>query len=277
MDIDTTIAGSKSEQKLLSFSTPYGLFSLVLLAITIVSLIPQFFAGFLADPVEHSPQLIVHGVVFLGWYLLFSVQAGLVPARNVAVHRKMGYASIPFAVFLVISGALMLTGTMQSYQADWSEQYLLSRTSFVWAIFHTLVSFTLFYALAVMYRRQSQIHKRLMLLASLSMMAASITRFAYLPFIPIDGTAFTLLLTYVLLATPLVIDRVQDSRIHPALLYGTLVYVVTQFVCMGMMPDYGHWQKPCVSVLNAHQISACMVSAGNCRNRQRRSAAKHLR
>ena len=221
---------------LLSFGSAYCKYALVLLAITLASLIPQYFSGLLANPVEHSLQLIVHGVVFLGWYVLFSVQAGLVPSGRVALHKALGYSSIPFALFLVASGGMMLVGTMQSYQPEWSEQYLQSRTSFVWAITHTLVSFTTFYALAVLYRQRSQVHKRLMLLASLSMMAASITRFAYLSWVPIDGTAFTLLLTFALLAAPLLIDRAEHGRIHASLKYGTAVYVVTLLLAMGVMP-----------------------------------------
>jgi hypothetical protein len=75
-----------------------------------------------------------------------------------------------------------------------------------------------------------------MVLASLSMMAASITRFAYLPFIPIDGTTFTLLLTFTLLAIPLVIDRVRYGKVYPSLKYGTAAYVVTLLIAMGVMP-----------------------------------------
>ena len=233
---ETATANNNDAQRLLSFSSAYAKFSLLLLAITVVSLIPQYFAGLLAHPVELPPQLIVHGIVFLAWYVMFSAQAGLVSAGNFASHRKLGYVSIPFALFLIVFGGLMLAGTMQSYQPDWTEQYLQSRTSFVWAIFHTLVSFAICYILAVVYRRTTKVHKRLMMLASLSMMAASITRFAYLPVIPIDGTAFTLLLTFTLLAIPLIIDRVKQGKIHSSLKYGTAVYVVTLLIALGVMP-----------------------------------------
>ena len=235
-NVAAPLGRQRSGSPLFSFRSPYSKFSLLLLVITLASLVPQYFTGLLADPIELSSQLVVHGIAFLAWYVLFSLQACLVSSRNLNIHRMLGYASLPFALFLVVSGALMLAGTMQSYQPDWTEQYLFSRTSFVWAIFHTLVSFTTFYALAVLFRAKSQIHKRLILLASLSMMAASITRFAYLPIIPMDGTTFTLLFSYALLATPLIIDRVRHGYIHRALMYGTAIYVVTQIVAMGIMP-----------------------------------------
>ena len=219
----------------ISFRTAYSKFSLLLLAITIVSLLPHY-VELIREPENVSLQLIVHGIVFLLWYLLFSVQSGLVSGGQLAVHRKLGYASIPFAVLLLYSGGAMLIGVMKSYQPDWSEDYLFARTSFVWAIAHTVLSFAVFYVLAVIYRASGQAHKRFMLLASLSMMSASITRFAFLPIVPIDGTAFTLLLTYALLITPLVIDRVQHGKIHPVLLYGTVIYVVTQLLAMALLP-----------------------------------------
>ena len=221
---------------LFTFRSAYSRFSLLLLAVTILSLVPQYFSTLLNAPSEMSTELAVHGAAFLAWYILLTLQCGLVSAGRVPTHRILGYLSITFAAFLIVSGAVMLIGTMQSFQIEWTDQHLLSRTSFVWAIFHTLLSFGTFYILAVFLRRRSALHKRLMLLASLSMMAASITRFAYLPIVPIDGTVFTLLSTYLLLAVPLVIDRRRHGRIHPVLTYGTGIYVVTQLLAMGVMP-----------------------------------------
>ena len=230
------VEGTAIRRPLFSFRSAYSRFSLLLLAVTIVSLVPQYFSTLLNAPGEMSTELAVHGVAFLAWYILFTLQCGLVSAGRVPAHRKMGFLSIPFAAFLIVSGAAMLVGTMHSFQPDWTDQHLLSRTSFVWAIFHTLLSFGTFYILGIVLRRRSAYHRRLMLLASLSMMAASITRFAYLPIIPLDGTAFTLMSTYLLLAIPLLIDRRQRGRIHPVLAVGTVVYIATQLLAMGVLP-----------------------------------------
>ena len=223
-------------RNVISFRSAYSRFALLLLLITVISLVPQYLATLLSAPSEMSVELAVHGAAFLAWYILFTLQCGLVSVGQVSTHRKLGYLSIPFAAFLIVSGAAMLIGTMKSFQPDWTDQHLLSRTSFVWAIFHTLLSFGTFYILAIVLRQRSSLHKRLMILASLSMMAASITRFAYLPIIPIDGTAFSLLSTYLLLAIPLVIDRRERGRIHPVLIYGTGIYVATQLLAMGVLP-----------------------------------------
>lgn len=210
------------------FGTWYAKFAFVLLVVTIITLVP-FFDELRSDEMTYSPQLVVHGFVFLAWYALFSVQAGLVSSGRTALHRKLGYSTIPLAVMLFISGALLLIAIMQNYQPE--------RTRFVWAIIHTLSSFTIFYLLAIAYRKRPEVHKRFMLLASLSMMIASITRVAYLPIVPMDGSLFTLLSSYVLIATPLVLDRLENGRIHPALKYGTLAYAVSQIVTMAVIPS----------------------------------------
>ena len=220
----------------LSLQSTYSKFALLLLLITLVSLLPQYVDTLIHKPEAMSLPLFAHGLLFLFWYLLFFVQASLVSSGQFASHKLLGYCSIPLALVLILSGAHLLMGTMHSVQADWSEQHLFMRSSFVWAIFHTLVSFCSFYILAIVYRGQSAAHKRFMLLASLSMMSASITRFAYHPIIPMDGTAFTLLMTYALLLAPLLIDKWREGKVHKVFKIGVPVYLVTQLLAIAVLP-----------------------------------------
>lgn len=219
-----------------SFRSAYSRFSLVLLVITFVALIPNFFTTMITNPQKLSLEWAVHGFLFLGWYLLFSLQAALIAGRSIQLHKKLGYLSIAFFSVLTLSGISMMLGTMNSYTPDWNPQQLMARTSFVWAIFHTLVFFSGFYVLGIVFRKKGEFHKRFMLLASLSMMSATLTRFAYLPGFPINGVAFTLLGTYALLITPLVIDRIVYKRMHPTLVVGTLLYAITQIIAIGFIP-----------------------------------------
>lgn len=220
-----------------SFRSAYSRFSLVLLVITFVALIPNFLTTLITNPQKLSLEWAVHGFLFLGWYILFSLQTALISGRSIQLHKKLGYISIAFFSVLTLSGIGMLLGTMNSYTPDWNPQQLMARTSFVWAIFHTLVFFTGFYVLGILFRKQGEYHKRFMLLASLSMMSATLTRFAYLPGFPINGVAFTLLGTYALLITPLVIDRIVYNCMHPTLVVGTLLYAITQIVAIGIIPS----------------------------------------
>jgi len=178
-----------------------------------------------------SSGLVIHGAVFLVWYLLFVAQTALVGRRRIRLHRQMGLASLLLALILIGSGLMMLAVTIERNTSG-----ELTQASFIWAIAHTLVCFTLFYGLGIIYRTKRDLHFGFMVLASLSMMSASITRFAYLPVIPIDGTAFTLLLTYLLLSTPLLIDRLTVGRIHPVFKFGVPIYALTQLLSIGLIP-----------------------------------------
>lgn len=224
-----------------SFRTAYSRFSLVLLALIAVSLLPHYHA-LLTKSAAISLALIIHAALYLIWFLLFTVQSSLISSRHTALHMKLGYWSIALFLLLMASGVYMMVGTMRSIDASWNAQQLASRASFVWGILHTLLSFAVFYCLAIGFRFRPQAHKRFMLLAALSMISASVTRVAYLPFIPIDGTALVLLSTYAFLITPMIIDRVQLKRIHPVLKWGVPTYIVTQILCIGFVPTT-QWGK----------------------------------
>jgi len=222
---------------ILSYRSAYGFYAIALLVLIVVSLLPTYFPLMVSDPEALAPEIRIHGAVFFAWYIFFTIQVGLKGARRLALHKLLGALSIPLVAYLVYEGALVLWGVMASYDPAWSEAFLRGRVSFVWAIIHTLVSFATFYGLAILYRKNGAAHRRLMLLAALSMVSASVTRFAYVSFVPIDGTALTLILTYVFFLVPVLVEFVQRRRVHPALVWGTILYLVTQLLAMGLMPS----------------------------------------
>ncbi|WP_237060317.1 hypothetical protein [Microbulbifer sediminum] len=217
----------------------YRKFSFILLGVIIVSLLPHY--AKIADPAESvSATFIIHAILYLGWYVLFTVQSNLSATGNTALHKKLGYSSLALFALLLFSGIEMLVGVMAGYDSSWDQAYLLYRSTFVWAILHTLLSFAVFYVLGMLYRRRLHTHKRFMLMASLSMISASVTRVAYLPVVPVDGMAVTLLSTYALLVTPMIMDRIIFNGVHPVLKWSVPVYVVTQIAFIAIIPAT-HW------------------------------------
>jgi hypothetical protein len=213
----------------------YRIFSLILLVFILVTLLPHY-GKISSSTTVVSAQFIVHGILYLGWYILFAVQSHLSSVHNVTLHKKLGYISLLLVSTLIFSGIDMLLGVMQSYDSSWSTGYLVSRTSFVWAILHTTLFFVGFYALGIVFRKNLHLHKRFMLMASLSMISASVTRVAFLPIVPVDGMAVTLLSTYALLLAPVIIDRITFRGVHPVLKWSVPIYVITQIICIGFIP-----------------------------------------
>ncbi|SDD40247.1 hypothetical protein [Kordiimonas lacus] len=210
-------------------------FAFVLLLIIIVTVLP-FFGELFKQDSGMTLGLVIHGFLYLGWYVLFWHQSRLVGGGYVKRHKMLGKISIAFFTLLLISGLQMLEAVRETYSASWEPWYLISRTSFVAAITHTTVFFAAYFVLALWKRRDPASHKRYMLLASLSMVAASLTRVVYLPFVPLDGTALTLLGTFGLFAVPMVMDKKKQGRVHPVLKWGTLVYVITLIISMAILP-----------------------------------------
>ncbi|AQQ68347.1 hypothetical protein Mag101_12400 [Microbulbifer agarilyticus] len=110
------------------------------------------------------------------------------------------------------------------------------KLSLIWGILHTILFFSAFYLAALIARSDVHTHKRLMLLASLSMVSASITRVAYLPGVPVDGTALVLLSTYGLLVAPVLIDRFKFGAVHPVFKWTIPLYISTQIICIAVLP-----------------------------------------
>lgn len=128
---------------------------------------------------EVSPTVHVHGWSFFLWYILLPVQAGLVRARRVPIHRAMGLASAGLVVVMVATGLVVLGVQVDlAQQPDGSEFWLFLGLG----ILSNLVLFAGFYVWALLRRKRPQEHKRLIILASVGGLGAATFRIVGPPF-----------------------------------------------------------------------------------------------
>lgn len=241
--MDSLLAASasnhnKPEKNLFTAQPLYGKFSLLLLVIIFITMLPHYFK-LAAAPANVPTSYVVHGAVYLAWFVLFAIQSNLVVLKKTAVHKQLGYCSLILLAALIISGLQILYAAMSAYDPNWDAGFLYSRMSLIWGVLHTFVCFIILCGLGLFYRKQLHLHKRFMLMAALTMIPASITRIAFLGIIPINGTVLTLLTTYILWLTPLVMDRLIFKAVHPVFKWGVPIYLVTQIICIGFMPSTG--------------------------------------
>jgi hypothetical protein len=87
-----------------------------------------------------------------------------------------------------------------------------------------LVAFVILVGVGVYRRRRSETHKRLMLLATISILTPAIARMRYIweggPLLPIGGTCL-------FVVACLLYDRLSHGRIHPAFLWGGIFVMAT--------------------------------------------------
>ncbi len=108
----------------------------------------------------------VHGIVMTAWFALFLVQVRLVATGRTAVHRKLGLVGILLALLVVTVG---MATAITSVRSGASPIGVPPLVFLVLPVGEMVVFATLFTA-AIVLRKRSAYHKRLMLLASIAML-----------------------------------------------------------------------------------------------------------
>lgn len=131
----------------------------------------------LFPPVKHV--VIAHGVTMTAWMVLFLVQPLLVAIGHRRLHRILGFAGALLAVAVVVFGlwTTIATARLSPEVVLWG----LDRQHFMAIPFFSIVTFGVFVAIGVAFRRRPEIHRPMMLLATLSVIAAATDRITGLP------------------------------------------------------------------------------------------------
>jgi hypothetical protein len=166
-----------------------------------------------------TPLVHAHGLLFTAWIALFVMQTTLIARKRVAAHRTLGTAGALLALTMVIAG----TAVALSTAARGAGPPGIDPRSFLLVPLVDLVLFTAFVGTALYFRRNRDAHKRLMLLASVSIVAAAFARIA--------GTATNPFVFFGLaglfLLAGVIYDAASRGRVHPAYIWGGAVFVVS--------------------------------------------------
>lgn len=176
----------------------------------------RFFAGGPQATISGGPfttLVHLHGALFTTWVLLFVVQTALVASRRVAVHRRLGAIGVVAAAAMVVVGVLTAIATARrgASPVGVDPVAFLAIPLFDMALFGTFVT------TAVLFRRKKETHKRLMLLAYVSIMTAAVAR---LPWVLSQGPLVFFGLTLLFIVAAALYDMISRRRVHTAYLWG---------------------------------------------------------
>ena len=208
--------------------------SLAIAASVFVGFAPTYFLKAYFDGPPLSLLIHVHGLAFTAWIVLFVAQTILVARHRVRFHRRLGTAGAALAGVMVVLGlAAALVFARNAYAAGDT-----SVLGFLVIPFGDTFVFASLVAAALVYRRRPETHKRLMLLATISLLGAAIARWPH----PIfqSGNAPFFVVTDLFIAVCVVRDLVALRRVHPALVWGGLLVVGSQPVRM-LLADTRPW------------------------------------
>jgi hypothetical protein len=167
--------------------------------------------------------LQVHGALFTAWIALFIAQTSLIAARQPRVHRRLGWAAAALAVAMVVVGT---TAGISSMRIQVEAGNVQPAQAFLTTPLFSMTVFATFVAAAIALRRDVQTHKRLMLLATISILDAAVAR---LPFEVFRTSSWAYLpATDILLAVAILYDLASRRAVHPVYIWGGLVLVIEQ-------------------------------------------------
>lgn len=168
-----------------------------------------------------TPLIHLHSALFTAWLALLVVQARLIAAHRVALHRRVGVAGALLATAMVVVGIqTALHGVLRGVAPGGLEP----RRFLAVPLFAILV-FAFLFAAALLLRRDPQSHKRLILLATTALLPPALARWVILYLGLVPQLVFALSLLFLV---PLVVwDLRSLRRIHPATLWGGLLLVVS--------------------------------------------------
>ena len=186
---------------------------------------------------------VIHGLTNAAWFALFIAQVALVGSRRVRLHRQMGWFGTGVAIAVVVLG--VWGSLIAARRPTGFIDVPVSPLQFLAVPLSLLLLFSIFFILAILGRRDAQMHKRCMVLASLSLVEAAVGRWplaflrkaTLLPFLsPLDLTVDLFLL-------PLIWwDLHSRKRLHPVTLWGGLALIVIHPLRM-MLAGTAAWQR----------------------------------
>ena len=192
--------------------------------VVFVGFSPTFYLRNLFGTPQLSTLKLVHGTVFSAWVLLFVVQTWLVATNRRDIHRVLGaFGALLLVAMCVVGYRMAIESGRSGFTPDPAK---VSALSFMAVPLFDLGVFALLVSVALVLRARSDWHKRLMLVATLSLLPPAIARVALqfppLPVLPIafGGTALVIV-------AAMGLDRATLHRLHPATLWGSLFVILS--------------------------------------------------
>ena len=212
----------------------YSRMALLMTAVIFIGFMPSFYLrGMVHYPRPNpslAPHVIVHGLVFSVWLLIFVAQTQLVAASRRDLHMILG--SLSFVIALALVPLMYLTAVWQvgrqnappfTDPLDWTIVPLSG-----------IIPFALMLWIGWTSRREAQWHKRAMLVAMLMIMQPGIGRFPIGPpslLIHAVGAMLTLALFI-----PLILwDRKTIGELHPVTSLGLSLTALVMIIQVGVL------------------------------------------
>jgi len=168
--------------------------------------------------------LWIHGAAFSAWVVFYILQSALVRTRNVRVHRSLGWFGLALGACMVLLG-FTIAVIMGHFDIYTLHLPMADTEAFLAIPFYDMLAFGTLLGLAIYWRRKPELHRRLLFLATCSLLDAAFGRVDYI----FNNHIFFVFVDSVI-ALGIVRDLLVNRTIHPVYRYALPVLVVAQTV-----------------------------------------------
>lgn len=166
----------------------------------------------------HMPVMVhVHAVVFFGWTLFYVLQNVLINRTSIALHRRLGWIGAGWAAVVVALGIYTTTAMVRRGGSP----FFFQPNYFLFMNWLTVMAFGGLTAAAIVLRRRTDWHRRLMLCGMVILTGPAWGRLLPMPLM-IPWAAWGVFAAVMILpAIGMVTDRRRTGHIHSAWWWGT--------------------------------------------------------
>lgn len=195
------------------------------LAVAVIGFAPTYWLPLLRGTLDVRPIFHVHAAVFYGWTLLFLAQTYLAANRSITRHREWGVFGVALATTMCFVGmAAALTSLKQSMADGFGE----AAKPFVIIPVSGIAFFAALFTFALLEVKRPETHKRVMLVATVSLLQAAVGRWFLILLAPasigsgpaapppVAISVMPALVSDLLIVAAMIHDRKTIGRVHPA-------------------------------------------------------------
>ena len=193
-------------------------------AVALIGFAPTYWVPMFRGTLEVSPLTHIHGALFYGWTLLFLAQTWLVSGRRMTRHREFGVFGVAVVTAMCFVGMATAIASLKHGEAA---GFIQETRAFTIVPVSGIGLFAALIAMALLNVRRLETHKRLMVVATVSLLQAPVGRWfllflapAAIPGVaaappPVFVTVLPGLVSDLLIVWAMVHDRRTRGRVHP--------------------------------------------------------------
>jgi len=209
--------------------------ALAMAAVTFVGFAPTYYLAAQNDDITPvlTPSVQVHGALCTAWILLLVVQTSLIASGRRQIHMRLGIAGVIAAVAVLVSGVFVAINSQRRTHTEATADTLADPYVFLIFPLSSVGLFVLFAMLGVLNRQRPDVHKRLMLLATMNLIIPALARIVTrsttgMGLVGVPGVVGAVLLVNVFLVAMAVHDYRTRGQLHPVTLWAGACIVLSE-------------------------------------------------